>query len=58
MGWEEMKKKKESGEIVSLIRSRLEIMESKQSKEGFIASTWYLKGDTDRVITVQPRPHM
>ena len=55
--FEEMKRKKETGEIQSLHRSRTEIQASKERKGGIQASTWYLRGSTSRTIKCQPTPH-
>ena len=53
---EEMLRKLEAGEIKSLNRTREEIQARKQDKGGLTASSWFLKGDTVRVMTCQPTP--
>ena len=52
----EMRKKVEMGEIVSVNRTKDEIIRTKREKGGLTASSWYLKGETDKVITCQPTP--
>ena len=56
MRQEEMKRKVEMGEIVSLHRDRKQIIASKERKGGFQASTWYLQGSTSRTVRVDPTP--
>ena len=53
---EEMRKKVNEGEIESLNRTRAEILKQNMKKGGHTASSWYLKGNIDSVITVQPTP--
>ena len=50
----EMLKKVSMGEIKSINRSKAEILRNKIEKGGLIASSWYLKGDTRKVISCQP----
>lgn len=56
MRHKEMRKKVEMGEIVSVNRTKDEIIRTKREKGGLTASSWYLKGETDKVITCQPTP--
>ena len=56
MRYEEMRRKLSNGEIQSLNRSKEEILRSKISKGGLSASSWYLKGKTERVMYCQPTP--
>ena len=51
MRYEEMCRKVEEGEIVSLNRDKAEIVNTKKEKGGLIASSWFLKGKTSRTIT-------
>ena len=53
---QEMKKKVIDGEIPSLNRSKDEILRKKAAKGGACAATWYLKGQTSRVVKCQPTP--
>ena len=52
----EMEKKVKKGEIPSLNRTKREIQERKTEKGGITAGSWYLRGETVRVVTVQPIP--
>ena len=51
-----MQRKVINGEIKSLFRSKDEILKTKVSKGGLSASSWYLKGKTERVMYCQPTP--
>ena len=44
------------GEIRSMNRTKKEIQEKKLEKGGITAGSWYLRGDTVRVMSVQPTP--
>ena len=44
------------GEIESVNRTKDEIIRTKREKGGLITSSWYLKGETDKVIPCQPTP--
>ena len=46
MRLEEMRKKVNNGEIVSINRTKSEIQRNKIQKGGFTSSSWYLKGKT------------
>ena len=52
----EMLRQVEEGKIVSINRSKVEISERKLEKGGITAGSWFLKGETKRVITCQPTP--
>ena len=52
----EMEEKVRKGEITSMNRTRKEIQERKAEKGGITAGSWYLGGETVRVMTVQPTP--
>ena len=56
MRWKEMNNKVKNRDIASVNRSKTEIKKAKLDKGGLTARTWYLKGNTDSVITVQPTP--
>ena len=51
MRLEEMRKKVNNGEIVSINRTKSEIQRNKIQKGGFTSSSWYLKGKTYQVIS-------
>ena len=56
MRLEEMRKKVNNGEIVSINRTKSEIQRNRIQKGGFTSSSWYLKGKTYQVISCQPSP--
>ena len=56
MRFREMKRKVETGEIVSLNRGKADIKEKKIAKGGLTAGTWYLRNSTYKVISCQPTP--
>ena len=51
-----MRDKVKNIEIVSLNRKKEEIVKEKAAKGGITASSWYLRGRTERVIYCQPSP--
>ena len=51
-----MRQRVEEGEIESVHWTKVEILRTKREKGGLIISSWYLKGETDKVITCQPTP--
>ena len=56
MRYETMKKMVSDGVISSISRTREEIKAAKEAKGGCNTNTWYLKGNTSRVVKVQATP--